>query len=248
VIGTPCQIDSFRRYIKRYKIEDNFILADLFCHGVISMNIWKKYFEKVKQKVGKPNQVTWRNKYSLVTDGSELRTTEVDWHQSYNIIVKGDKGIYQKKLADGDKFYRFFISEKCLGRACYDHCKYRYDRSAADIRVGDLWGQTFQDNPLGVNAVVVFTEKGEKLLRESNCELSPLPFEIVAEGQMKTPPSIKLRSSKIIKSSTNEDVSIDDLTDVIIKEKKKEFYWHCVTHPIGAIRLIIKKIKKNIKQ
>lgn len=36
VVGTPCQIDSFRRYIRKNHIEENFILMDFFCHGVPS--------------------------------------------------------------------------------------------------------------------------------------------------------------------------------------------------------------------
>ena len=43
VTGTPCQIDSFRRYIKKFRCEDNFVLLDFFCHGVPSMLVWQKY-------------------------------------------------------------------------------------------------------------------------------------------------------------------------------------------------------------
>ena len=43
VTGTPCQIDSFRRYIQKFHCEDNFILMDFFCHSVPSMLLWKKY-------------------------------------------------------------------------------------------------------------------------------------------------------------------------------------------------------------
>lgn len=245
VIGTPCQIDSFRRYIRRYRIEDNFILVDLFCHGVISMNVWIKYFDEIKKIVGSPDHVSWRNKYTIVYDDNGYRTVPIDWHQSYNIIVKGNKGLYQNKLADGDGFYRFFISNKCLGKACYEHCKYRYDQSAADIRVGDLWGKTYQDNTLGVNSVVSFSEKGNQLLRNSNCELTPLPFEIVAEGQMKSPPNIKLRNDKIIKASMKKDVTIDDLTRIISREKAKDFYLQCLKHPLYTINLIIRKITRK---
>lgn len=41
VTGTPCQIDSFRRYIQKFRCEDNFVLMDFFCHGVPSMLLWK---------------------------------------------------------------------------------------------------------------------------------------------------------------------------------------------------------------
>lgn len=49
VTGTPCQIDSYRRYIQRFKIEDNFILADFFCHGVPSKLMWDKYLQNIEK-------------------------------------------------------------------------------------------------------------------------------------------------------------------------------------------------------
>lgn len=49
VTGTPCQIDSFRRYIRKFKIEDNFILMDFFCHSVPSMLAWKKYLAMIEK-------------------------------------------------------------------------------------------------------------------------------------------------------------------------------------------------------
>ena len=45
VTGTPCQIDSFRRYIQKFRCEDNFVLLDFFCHGVPSMFVWQKYIK-----------------------------------------------------------------------------------------------------------------------------------------------------------------------------------------------------------
>ena len=39
VTGTPCQIDSFRRYIKLFNIEHNFVLMDFFCHIVFRIEI-----------------------------------------------------------------------------------------------------------------------------------------------------------------------------------------------------------------
>ena len=53
VVGTPCQIDSFKRYIKRFKCEDNFILMDFFCHCGPSMYAWKAYTKMVEKITGK---------------------------------------------------------------------------------------------------------------------------------------------------------------------------------------------------
>lgn len=42
VFGTPCYIDSLRRFIQKKKIEKNFVLVDFFCHGVPSILLWNK--------------------------------------------------------------------------------------------------------------------------------------------------------------------------------------------------------------
>ena len=175
VTGTPCQIDSFRRYIRKFNVEDNFVLMDFFCHGVPSMHLWQKYLQEVEKLTGNGTYVSWRNKLTA-------------WHDSYDLLIRGEKSFYNSRLSQGDRFYRFFLSDACLGKACYERCKYKYDRSAADIRIGDLWGNTYKSNEDGVSAAVAFTEKGNKILCSCGCELIEHPFNVVAEGQMKECP------------------------------------------------------------
>ena len=175
VTGTPCQIDSFRRYIRKFNVEDNFVLMDFFCHGVPSMHLWQKYLQEVEKLTGNVTYVSWRNKLTA-------------WHDSYDLLIRGEKSFYNSRLSQGDRFYRFFLSDACLGKACYERCKYKYDRSAADIRIGDLWGNTYKSNEDGVSAAVAFTDKGNKILCSCGCELIEHPFNVVAEGQMKECP------------------------------------------------------------
>ena len=175
VTGTPCQIDSFRRYIRKFNVEDNFVLMDFFCHGVPSMHLWQKYLQEVEKLTGNVTYVSWRNKLTA-------------WHDSYDLLIRGEKSFYNSRLSQGDRFYRFFLSDACLGKACYERCKYKCDRSAADIRIGDLWGNTYKSNEDGVSAAVAFTEKGNKILCSCGCELIEHPFNVVAEGQMKECP------------------------------------------------------------
>lgn len=199
VTGTPCQIDSFRRYIRKFRCEDNFVLMDFFCHGVPSMWVWKKYIREVEKVTGKITDVSWRNKFTgwhdswAVSIDGEKTGKKVDWHDSYNMLIRGKKGYYNSRLSQGDAFYRLFLGDACLGKACYEKCKFKYDQSSADIRIGDLWGKTYQDNEDGVSAAIAFTEKGDEVLRQCNCTLVEHPFEVVAEGQMrKTPKKKKL--------------------------------------------------------
>lgn len=193
VTGTPCQIDSFRRMIRKFRCEDNFILMDFFCHCVPSMHAWKAYIKMLEPKIGEVTYASWRNKFDYGWHDSWLmgldgkNTSEpVDWHDSYNIIVKEKKTFVQSRKSQGDLFYKLFLGDICLGPQCEKQCKYKYDKSSADIRIGDLWGNTYKDDQKGVSALVTFTEKGRDVVENlQNVTLVEHPFEVVAEGQMK---------------------------------------------------------------
>ncbi len=200
ITGTPCQIDSFRRYVLKFRMEDSVVLLDFFCHGVPSKLMWDKYVAWAEKQVGKLTYVSWRNKFTgwhdswaMSMDGTE-HGESVDWHESYNLLIKGGKGYFNSRLSDGDMFYKMFLSDACLGKACYDKCKFKYDKSAADIRIGDLWGKTYENNDEGVSALICFTEKGKYVVESiTNLNLTEHLFEVVAEGQMlKCPERTKL--------------------------------------------------------
>lgn len=247
VTGTPCQIDSFRRYIRKFRCEDNFILMDFFCHGVPSMWLWQKYTAEVEKVTGKITYASWRNKFTgwhdswaMSMDG-EKTGEKVDWHDSYNMLIKGKKGFYNSRLSQGDAFYRLFLSDSCLGKACYDKCKFKYDKSSADVRIGDLWGKTYQDNEDGVSAAIAFTEKGEDVLKQSNCTLVEYPFEVVAEGQMKHAPVKGKLYSKIMfalgKGGLLEKTC--SILDSYYRNKKLVSY---IKHPYKIISYLQKKL------
>ena len=77
VTGTPCQIDSFRRYIRKFHVEENFVLLDFFCHCVPSMLAWNKYTKMVEKQTGKITYASWRNKLT-------------GWHDSWAIAIDGE--------------------------------------------------------------------------------------------------------------------------------------------------------------
>lgn len=96
VTGTPCQIDSFRRYIQKFRCEDNFILLDFFCHGVPSMLMWQKYMEWAERQVGKLTYVSWRNKFT-------------GWHDSWAMSIDGENA---GEKVNGQDFYNSLMREK----------------------------------------------------------------------------------------------------------------------------------------
>ena len=156
-----------------------------------------------EKQVGKLTYVSWRNKFTgwhdswaMSIDGEKIGG-KVNWHDSYNLLMRGKKGFLNSRLSQGDMFYRLFLSDSCLGKACYEKCKFKYDHSSADIRIGDLWGKTYKDNEDGVSAAIAFTEKGNELLHECGCNLVAHPFEVVAECQMKTNPPQPVYTAKV---------------------------------------------------
>lgn len=187
ITGTPCQIDSFRRYIQKYHCEDNFVLLDFFCHGVPSMWLWKKYTELAKNQVGQITYASWRNKQTGWHDSWAMR---IDGEKENEKMNSKEKNHIESRRSQGDIFYQLFLNDCCLGKQCYVNCKYKYNHSSADIRIGDLWGKTYQNDEEGVSSVVAFTKKGHEILQQCDCTLIEHTFDVVAEGQMKSTPLI----------------------------------------------------------
>lgn len=190
--GTPCQIDSFRRYIKKFRCEDHFVLLDFFCHGVPSMFIWQKYSKWVEKQIGKITYVSWRNKrtgwhdsWSMGLDGEKKYVDKIEGDESYDELLRDKRCFFESRFSKRDMFYSLFLGNLCLGKQCYKHCKYKYDKSSADIRIGDMWGDTFREDEDGVSCAVAFTDLGRTVLANADCDLISYPFDIVAEGQLK---------------------------------------------------------------
>lgn len=241
VTGTPCQIDSFRRYIQKFHCEDNFVLLDFYCHGVPSMLMWQKYVAWAEKQVGKLAYVSWRNKF---TDWCDSWMTSIDsgntigrvnWHDSYNLLLRGEKTFMFSNLSKGDMFYRLFLGDSCLGKACYEHCKFKYASSSADIRIGDLWGNTYKENEDGVSVVIAFTEKGNKVLTLCNCTFIEHPFKVVAEGQMKTSPNQPSYSKDIWKILRNKRTTIFQAISVVDRHERIVRWKNRVNHLLRII-------------
>lgn len=196
ITGTPCQIDSFRRMIQKFGCEEKFILMDFFCHCVPSFYAWKAYLRMLEPKIGKITYVSFRNKFEfgwhdswlMSIDGENTdETVKSDKLITYYELLKERKGFVNSRMSQGDKFYKLFLGDVCMGPQCEKDCKYKYNSSSADIRIGDLWGNTYRDDEAGVSAVVAFTKKGRSIIEElENVTLVDHPFEVVAEGQMRS--------------------------------------------------------------
>lgn len=149
-------------------------------------------------------------------------------------------------MSQGDKFYALFLGDQCLGKQCYEHCKFKYDQSSADIRIGDLWGAAYKNDEKGVSAAVSFTEKGDRLLHELDCNLVEQPFEVVAEGQMRTMPKRSALYSKILECLHCEESTIDDVYHLQVAFNKRKRNLGRIRHPLRSMANIIKRLGKKL--
>ena len=136
--------------------------------------MWRKYLQSVPVQIGNETQIKWRDK----TGG---------WHDSWTMKVTSDNRMFISSfLKDKDLFYRFFLGNVCLGKACYKHCKYKMQTSAADIRIGDLWGSAYKDDRKGVSALLALTTRGKKIIGSlEDCHIEQWSVSLVLEGQMR---------------------------------------------------------------
>lgn len=145
--GTPCQIFGLRKLITRKKLKNEFLLIDLFCHGVPSYLVWQEYISHQKALLGNLKNISFRYKGN-------------GWHQ-YTIRIEGTNAIYQK-LCYRDVFYRFFFDNVALNASCF-RCPVRKSCVAADLRLGDFLGKNYEHREDGVSAVLIATERGRMI-------------------------------------------------------------------------------------
>lgn len=175
ITGTPCQIDSMRRYARMMSCEDKFVFMDFFCHGVPSYLMWKEYLKVHSNKHGKITNVKWRNK-------------KYGWHDSWCMTFHSVNGeTHTSRLSKGDLFYKLYLGDFCNNIACRKKCKYKYTSSAADIRIGDCWGRKYNKNTEGVSSLIVFTDRGKQVVDSLGCVVTKqvYPLEVIAEYQMR---------------------------------------------------------------
>lgn len=177
VFGTPCQMDSLKRWIMTNKSADNFVLVDFFCHGVPSYHLWNNYLKYIKHLHGFSviNSVKFRDK----SNGHGRNS----WAMKF---TSDHKSVVSSLLKDRDLFYKFFLGNECLNAACYDTCKFKYKNSSADIRIGDLWSKKYLDSGKPLSAVFANNDKARLIIDELRpvCDIKNEDVDVVAGGQM----------------------------------------------------------------
>ena len=156
--GTPCQVDGLRSFLK--KEYDNLITVDLICHGVPSQRMLDLYVESVSEKKGNVSDIKFRDKRrnGWCAQGSITRSRKTKTISPFN-----------------SSYYYFYLQNAISRMSCYS-CKYSAVSRVGDLTIGDYWNIADEfpelDVSLGFSAILVNTEKGERVLAKISDKLS----------------------------------------------------------------------------
>ena len=145
--GTPCQVAAYDKILRKQHRRDKALLIDLICYGVPTYYLWKVYLDQRRKKNGVGN-----------CPEVEFRSKDGGWRRRV-ISITGNGNNY-RNVENKDDYYSIFKNNLCNMKSCYD-CPYR-EKSAADIRIGDYWGERYESDDTGVSMVISVTEEGEK--------------------------------------------------------------------------------------
>lgn len=225
--GTPCQAASVDKILRKKKLRNQAIIVDLICHGVPSYYLWDKYLSELDKKYGTGD-------HPIVL----FRSKEREWRRRW-LMVAGNGRVY-KKEEHKDDFYGFFRRGLCYMRACSD-CPYR-ERSAADLRIGDYWGDKFVHDKRGVSMVIANTSQGDDLINtmkiRNTCEV--YQQDLIEYWSVQFPYNLPrpLIREQLIAELKNDDVDLHTL-------RKKYCTYYDQMEKISKVIRFVKKIVKR---
>lgn len=149
--GTPCQAAGLRAFLgKEY---ENLFVCDFICRGVSSPQIFAGYIEDLKRQYASEIEFVWmKNKCN-------------GWHSLTTVIGFKNGETYVRRGLD-DSYVQLYLQYNMgVRESCYE-CRFKGDRSVADITLGDFWGleSTEMDDNMGTSSVICHTPKGVWLL------------------------------------------------------------------------------------
>lgn len=222
-VGTPCQVSSIKKVIGE---NDKLYTVDLICHGAPSPEVWEKYIDYIQKKYNKKAvYFSFRNK-------------DIAWRKySGRVTFSDGTVIANNRLLSA--YCELFQYDLIMRTAC-ERCPFACISRVGDMTLGDFWGienilPEIDDNK-GVSAVLINTEKGEKLFDEikGGLEIYEVAIERIAAKQ----PNLSRPSKKSIKA----DAFKNDFENLPFKKVLKKYT------NVGLKRRVISLIKGVLKR
>ncbi|SHJ51657.1 Coenzyme F420-reducing hydrogenase, beta subunit [Hespellia stercorisuis DSM 15480] len=153
-VGTPCQARSVKLY---FGDATNLYTGEFICHGVPSQAVFAEHIRHVEKKTKARVK-----KY-------DFHTKRLSWRRN-TIHIQLDNGKNLDTNSYNNPFLYGFFKNKILRRSCYD-CQMRTVERTSDIVLADFWEirevDKRYDDYDGVSMIIVYTERGKKLLKSS---------------------------------------------------------------------------------
>ena len=150
VVGTPCQIAGLANLTDILGIRSQFVLIEFFCHGVPTYYLWEEELRQLSSK----------------TNGEQIqairfRSKKYGWHTFCMECRTANHTVFRRR--ETDFFWNVYFENMMLNRCCY-LCSYKGEQTSADIRIGDYWGQKFENRSDGVSLVFACSTVGKSWL------------------------------------------------------------------------------------
>ena len=210
-VGLPCQVSSIKNYLKD---SERLFSVDLICHGTPSPRVLDNYLHEKRIELKNINALSFRtgNSFYITADGKRLTIPEL--RDYYSMC-----------------FYRGLIYTE----NCYE-CKYARLERISDLTIGDAWGSDLpqSEKTKGISLVLCQTQKGKKLLDDSDVILTDISLEKASEANTQLRhPSIKSQEADYILKKLSAG---SRLTHLIRRMFPKMYY-----------KDILKTVRYNIK-
>ena len=211
--GTPCQIAALDKILRLKGKRKDYILVDLICHGVPSILVWKKYLNYIFKK-----HPSLKFNHRII-----IRNGILTKKRKYLMTMMNDKNeIVYKNDQSKDVFYTFFNDGACYNESCFE-CPYR-QKSSADIRIGDYWGNKFKSDNTGVSMILINTDKGEEIFEKIKdldiAEITEQPLQDYWSVQVPYNPRIPIYRDKIMEDIKDKDIHIKTIKNKYYKYNK----------------------------
>lgn len=170
--GTPCAVAAVKR---RFPDAAGLYTVDLICHGVPSPAVWQAYVSYLEGAFD-----------AKLTD-YRFRDKANGWY-TYHAVATFADGKTITDTPQTDSYLELFTYDVCLRPSC-TACPYAQTERVGDITIGDFWGVENclpqLDDGKGVSAVLINTEKGERLCEflRKRMELLPCALSDITAGQ-----------------------------------------------------------------
>lgn len=167
--GTPCQVSAVKKYVNNHQ---NLFTIEVICHGVANERMFLSYLDLF-------------GIYSI--NGFIFRDKKQGWSYNNRVFLRDGKSIkINHRLSS---YMSYYLNGEIYRESCYS-CKYACEQRGADITVGDFWGIMRRrpdlkdkiDMEKGVSCLMINSEKGKMLMKNTDLQLFPVNYEDIKEG------------------------------------------------------------------